>query len=164
MTYRKRAVTALGLVSYLVLALLASVSSHAKEGSVLTIRIAEQQHVLSLSELEQLPQQQAHFKAAWGPEGLWQGVYLHDLLVRFNLEQYQDIRLSALNDYRIRLTPQEITNGNPILASHFDGEPIPLERNGPFILIWPDQSQQVLDGTAPLALWIWSLTEIRVRP
>ncbi|MEE2003175.1 molybdopterin-dependent oxidoreductase [Alkalimonas sp. MEB108] len=159
MTYVK-----LATMMVLLQLLLVSANGYAQHNKVLTIRIAEQQHQLDLVQLEQLPQQSSHFRAAWGPEGEWQGVYLHDLLAHFQLEHYQDIRLSALNDYRIRLTLQDIAQGQPVIATHFDGEPIPLERNGPFILIWPQQSQQVLDGTAPLALWIWSLHEIRVRP
>lgn len=129
---------------------------------VLLIRSAEVEQKLLLSDLDKLPQQQAHFQAAWGPEGLWQGVYLHDLLAHFQLENYQDIRLNALNDYRIRITQSDIAKGQPVLATRFNGEPIPLERNGPVILIWPEQAQQALDGTSPLALWIWSLFEIRV--
>ena len=159
MTYVK-----LATMMVLLQLLFVSANGYAQHNKVLTIRIAEQQHQLDLVQLEQLPQQRSHFKAAWGPEGEWQGVYLQDLLAHFQLEHYQDIRLSALNDYRIRLTLQDIAQGQPVIATHFDGEPIPLERNGPFILIWPQQSQQVLDGTAPLAFWIWSLHEIRVRP
>jgi hypothetical protein len=135
----------------------------ASEQVILTIKHHDQQQSLTLSALDAMPQQQATFQAAWGPEGQWQGVYLHQLLQHFSLHDFQDIRLNALNEYRIRLTPQDIKQGQPILATRFNGEPIPLERNGPIILIWPQQAEQVLDGTAPLASWIWSLTEIRVR-
>ena len=136
----------------------------ASEPVILTIKQSNKQLPLTLDALDALPQQHLSFKVAWGPEGQWQGVYLHDLLDHFDLLEFQDIRLNALNEYRIRLTPQDIQQGKPVLATRFNGEPIPLERNGPVILLWPDQAEQVLAGTAPLALWIWSLAEIRVRP
>ncbi|MEE2025477.1 MULTISPECIES: molybdopterin-dependent oxidoreductase [Alkalimonas] len=138
------------------------VADEVTQSPVLLIRSAELEQKLWLHDLDNLPQQQARFQAAWGPDGLWQGVYLHDLLAHFQLDGHQDIRLNALNDYRIRITQNDIAKGQPVLATRFNGEPIPLERNGPVILIWPEQAQQALDGTSPLALWIWSLAEIRV--
>ncbi|MCH8536432.1 MAG: molybdopterin-dependent oxidoreductase [Alkalimonas sp.] len=136
----------------------------ASEQVILTIKHSDQQQSLTLDDLDAMPQQYANFQAAWGPSGQWQGVYLHQLLQHYSLQDFQDIRLNALNEYRIRLTPQDIQQGKPILATRFNGEPIPLEKNGPIILIWPQQADQVLAGTSPLALWIWSLSEIRVRP
>lgn len=138
------------------------VADEVTQSPVLLIRSAELEQKLWLHDLDNLPQQQARFQAAWGPDGLWQGVYLHDLLAHFQLDSHQDIRLNALNDYRIRITQNDIAKGQPVLATRFNGEPIPLERNGPVILIWPEQAQQALDGTSPIALWIWSLAEIRV--
>lgn len=136
----------------------------ASEPVILSIHHGNQQQSLTLTDLDAMPQQQADFQAAWGPKGQWQGVYLHHLLQHYELQSFQDIRLNALNEYRIRLTQQDIEQGQPILATRFNGEPIPLKKNGPIILIWPQQAEQVLVGTAPLALWIWSLSEIRVRP
>ena len=149
---------------FLLLLLLVAQPALADSNGILLLRQADQQHALTLADLDQLPQQKARFQAAWGPEGQWQGVYLQDLLSHYQLHHFQDIRLSALNDYRIRLTLEEISAGQPVLATRFNGMPIGLEHNGPVILIWPRQAQAVLDGTAPLAPWIWSLAEIRVRP
>ncbi|MDP4530255.1 molybdopterin-dependent oxidoreductase [Alkalimonas delamerensis] len=146
------------------LLLMVALPSWADSDIILLLRHAEEQHALTLKDLDKLPQQQARFQAAWGPEGQWQGVYLQDLLTQYQLNHFQDIRLNALNDYRIRLTTEEIHAGQPVLATRFNGQPIALEHNGPVILIWPRQAQAVLDGTAPLAPWIWSLAEIRVRP
>lgn len=152
------------IASLVLISLMLSPHAAASDQVILTIKYSDQQHALTLNAMDAMPQQRATFQAAWGPDGQWQGVYLHHILQHYSLQDFQDIRLNALNEYRIRLTQQDIQRGKPILATRFNGEPIPLERNGPVILIWPQQAEQVLAGTSPLALWIWSLSEIRVRP
>jgi hypothetical protein len=72
------------------------------------------------------------------------------------------IRLSALNDYVIDMTVEELGDAAPIVATRMNGHTFGVRDNGPLWLIYPfDQNEQFTNDQI-FAKSIWQLVSIRV--
>jgi len=68
-------------------------------------------------------------------------------------------RLTAFDGYQVEISPEMIAQHDPILATHGDGEPLPVGGLGPVILVWPRQSDDQLADMND-DLWPWGVFAI----
>ena len=71
----------------------------------------------------------------------------------------REVRMVALDDYRLEFDAAELEAAGAILATRVDGRRIPIEEGGPTKLVFVDGS--ALGANANL--WIWSLAEWSIR-
>lgn len=129
---------------------------------VLTIANGNARIALTLADIESLPMRQTVLRTPWGRNGVYQGVLLSDLLAAHNLKVTGELEIRALDNYVSRI-PAEKLRGRALLATRFDGKPIPLSSRGPLILLWPEEEQAVLKrGVAPHS-WVWSISQFALR-
>jgi DMSO/TMAO reductase YedYZ molybdopterin-dependent catalytic subunit len=69
------------------------------------------------------------------------------------------IHVTALDDYQVDLTMDEIRSGEIVLATRQDGAAIPLDKGGPTRIVF---GPGVASGQNPDE-WIWSLALIEVH-
>jgi len=87
------------------------------------------------------------------------GVWLADLLEVAQAGPDAGVQMTALDDYKVRLTAQEIAAGGIMLATQTgDGKPIPVEEGGPTRIVFVGG---VASGKNP-DQWIWSLKTLEV--
>lgn len=119
---------------------------------------------LTLSEIERLPMQQATMRTKWGMSGTFQGVLMSDLMAAGKFDKNaKRIVFHTHDNYVAGLSKGEFDNSPALLATRFNGQPIPMDNKGPFILIWPEKAEAVLQGKALLSSWIWSIAEISTQ-
>ena len=102
---------------------------------------------LGLAELGALPTHEARLPIAcvegWSYSALWRGVRLADLLARAGAAEYRTVRLESLEShgaYRTStLNPGQAADGDTLLATHLDGEPLALDHGAPCRLIAPNR-------------------------
>lgn len=118
---------------------------------------------LSLADIESLPMYQTTLNTQWGMNGTFHGVLLNDLLAAHKLKVSKKLVLHALDNYMSQIPLGEVNGSQAMLATRFNGQPIPLNNKGPFILIWPAKDKAVMEGKAPISSWVWSVDEIAVQ-
>lgn len=139
----------------------ASAATASEEGEpVLTLTVAGKSVEISLADIEKLPMAQTTLTTNWGVNGTWQGVLLADVLDANGLGKADEVHLLAMDDYAIDIKVQEIRSEKAFLATRFNGKPIEPDDKGPLMLLWPGNAEAVLNGTASVANWIWSIVEI----
>ena len=123
----------------------------------------DQEHILSINDIEKLPLHTASF--AFGTQedlkGDFVGVKLNDLLSHVGITTFKILFVLASNDYKITIENTDLGVENVILASRINGEPFALDNKGPFFIIWPDQTDDLLAGNVAGVKWAWSVIEIR---
>jgi hypothetical protein len=130
----------------------------------LSIIIDNEKRTLTLSELESLPMYQSSLKTYWGMTGTFQGVSMRDLFAHLKIRKdTKHITFRALDNYKAALSFREFMKSPAMLATRLNGQPIPLENKGPFILLWPEKEAAALGGTATLSSWVWSISEIAAQ-
>lgn len=115
-----------------------------------------------LPRLDALPQVSFRTTTIW-TEGriLFSGPSLKRLLADAGVSK-GTIRLSALNDYVIDMTVEELDDSWPIIATRMDGMTFGVRENGPLWLIYPfDQNAQFTNDQI-YAKSVWQLLSIRV--
>ncbi len=133
----------------------------ADDTPVLTARKDGERIELSRADIESLPLYQTELEHYEGPNGRFTGVRLDRFIEEFGLDDARRLRFIATDDYTIFLQPDEIRAKEFLLVTRFEGEPIPRNALGPFMLVVPADEQAVLDGAASRTNWIWSVIEIR---
>lgn len=119
---------------------------------------------LKLSDIERLPMHQSTLQTKWGMNGTFQGVLMSDLMAAGKLDRNaKRIVFHTHDNYVAGLSKGEFDNSPALVATRFNGQPIPLDNKGPFILIWPAKAEAALQGKAPLSSWIWSISEISTQ-
>jgi hypothetical protein len=114
-------------------------------------------------DIERLPLHQTVLETKWELRGAFQGVLLSDLLAAVGLGSADRVRLHAIDEYAITVERHEIIEGNPLLATRLNGQPFGIENKGPLMLLWPQDAEDTVAGTASTAKWIWSVIEIGER-
>lgn len=165
------------LAYVLLLTLLAGLPLHTVAGEILPVKsalspVAEKQIRLTISgkgsttkltlpDIEKLPMYQTSIKTQWGMDGTFQGVLMSDLMRAYKLDgNTKHLVFHALDNYVAGLSIAEFKRSPALLATRFNGHPIPLADKGPLILLWPGKEQEVLEGKATLSGWVWSVSEI----
>ncbi len=118
---------------------------------------------LSFADIERLPLVRYTLEAdPAGMNGTYTGVRLVDLLRDLGLGDASRVMLRASDNYTVMLIPAEEEGLEEVLfATRFEGEPIAADGRGPFRLIWAHNAEDVGEGTASSAKWIWNIVSIR---
>lgn len=128
---------------------------------ILLVTHNDEQHWLSLADIETLPLFDIEMTHPEGLSGIFTGVWLNSVIEQQGIAANQRIRLIALDNYSTFLDKQERAQTRYFLVTRLNGEPIALENMGPLMLIAPDNLAAVRAGTMPLTRWIWSIKELR---
>lgn len=65
----------------------------------------------------------------------------------------RQVELLALDDYQITVDGEALMSEHVLLATHADGQPIPVDEGGPVRLVFSDDAPQ----SEETDLWIWSV-------
>lgn len=135
-----------------------------KNVTVLTVITSDhpQGRKFTLSEIESLGVQELKIKLEWeGESGLYQGVYLKDLLAQTGLENAPFLKTKALDDYAVKIPQNMWTEGKAILVTRRDGKELSIRNKGPLRLMFPTQEDSVLKSATAPDYWIWNLKSIQ---
>jgi hypothetical protein len=89
----------------------------------------------------------------------FEGVLLPDLLAVAGVPaSAKKVCMTALGDYKVDFTLDDVRSSRMLLATKLDGKHMKVDRAGPTRIAFPDDSTL---GRNP-DLWIWSLSTIRV--
>jgi hypothetical protein len=89
----------------------------------------------------------------------FQGVMLSDLLALAEVpETATKLHVTALDDYKVDFSLDDVRSNKVLLATRTDGKHMPVERAGPIRIVFPEDSTL---GRNP-NLWIWSISTMRV--
>lgn len=135
----------------------------ADDTPILTVRKDGERRELSRADIESLPLYRTELEHYEGPQGHFTGVRLDRFIAEYELGDARRLRFMAADDYTIFLRTEEIRSKNYLLVTRFEGDPIPRNELGPFMLVVPADEQAVLDGAASRTNWIWSVVEIRAQ-
>jgi hypothetical protein len=116
---------------------------------------------LSITDLENLTLYQANFKTKWDLEGDFVGVKLIDLLKHVGINTFKRVLIRASNDYKTTIESTDTGIDTALVATRLNGAPFKLTDKGPFFIIWPSLSEQLLSGEVSTAKWAWSAIEIQ---
>jgi len=58
----------------------------------------------------------------------WKGIALIQILNKFQIEDYQELKFFSIDNYLIRLKRKDIINFNPIIAIHRNGKKLPEDK------------------------------------
>lgn len=84
------------------------------------------------------------------------GVELRDVLELAGVASTTDVHLTALDDYAVDLTVDQIQAGGILIATQSGGEEIAIAEGGPIRVVFVDGTESGSDED----LWIWSLSRI----
>ncbi len=90
----------------------------------------------------------------------FRGVWLNDLLAAAGAGPGVSVRITALDDYVVTLSPADLRDGGVLLATaDGTGAPIPLDNGGPSRIVYSSGARAGLNADQ----WIWSLGTVEVR-
>jgi hypothetical protein len=90
---------------------------------------------------------------------MFEGVLLSDLLEVAGVpDSASKVSLTALDDYKVDFTVDDVRSSQMLLATKADGKHMPVDRSGPIRIVFPDGSSL---GRNP-DLWIWSVSSMKV--
>ncbi|MCV6592337.1 MAG: oxidoreductase [Silicimonas sp.] len=117
--------------------------------------------VMSLAELDQMPQQRFTTSTIWTDAPVaFSGVPLRALVGE--LRPGQTLRLIALNDYQVDLPTDALKDDLPIVATRMDGRVMAVRDKGPFWVVYPYDSDSALQNETTYARSVWQLKTIRI--
>ena len=73
------------------------------------------------------------------------------------------LHLVATDDYAVDYVMADNQKWPVLIATQLEGSPIPLDKGGPIILVFPFDDFAELDHSVYDSLWIWALTTITVK-
>ena len=92
----------------------------------------------------------------------FEGVPLAALLERANVSG-ETATVVALNDYSVDIPTSDFSEFGTILAVKRNGEYMPVDDQGPFFVIYPFDSNPVLQGQPYYGRAVWQVKEIAVQ-
>jgi hypothetical protein len=89
----------------------------------------------------------------------FEGVLLRDLLAVAGVPpSASKVNLTALDDYQVDFTVDDVGSSQMLLATKADGQRMPVDQAGPIRIVFPDGSSL---GRNP-DLWIWNVSAMRL--
>ena len=144
--------------------LAAAVTTAASADAVLTVTNGERALEMDAAMLNALPQVSFETSTIW-TDGLisFSGPSLRSLLDQAGISDGQ-LTLTAINDYEIQLSVDEIEDNAPIVATLMNGEPISRREKGPYWVVYPFDADKKYQQEEVYALSIWQLSSILKNP
>ena len=113
--------------------------------------------LFDIAALEQLPMVEVDIDDPWEKRQVtYRGVMMNDLVNAIAPHGARELQLTALDDYEVTLSLNDLANGKALLATTADGEPIDIAAGGPTRLVFLPDSTIGRDQD----LWIWSIVTI----
>jgi hypothetical protein len=88
---------------------------------------------------------------------LFEGVLLSDVLGYAGVDPAADMRVTALDDYRVDFSLDQLAEDRVLVATRMDGQKIEIPDGGPTRFIFLDASSGLGTNTDN---WVWSLAEM----
>jgi hypothetical protein len=137
-------------------------SAAAQDGN-LTINGSGGKMILTAEQLQALPQRELTEQPTNFPKpGRFRGPLLADVLTAARAAG-KDAKLTALDDYQVAITADEMAQHNPILALELDGATLIGHDFGPYFVMWPFREKPEIDIEAFQAKAIWQVVKIEVQ-
>ncbi|MBP0616492.1 molybdopterin-dependent oxidoreductase [Jiella mangrovi] len=113
--------------------------------------------------LEKLPVTTFETTTPWTEGKIrFEGVKLSDLVAAVKAEG-NEIVATALNDYAVTLPVVDETGADPIIAYKANGEPMSVREKGPLWIMYPFDSDEVLQTETYQSRAIWQLNRLTIR-
>jgi hypothetical protein len=118
---------------------------------------------LSPAQLQGLPQHELTEQPMSFPSaGRFRGPLLADVLKLAGADTGAAM-LTALDDYKVTITADEMASHNPILALELDGVTLAGHDFGPYFVMWPFKEKPEIDNEAFQAKAIWQVIRIDMQ-
>ena len=113
--------------------------------------------------LEKLPQRSLTTGTPWYPKPrTFTGPLLRDVLAAGGASGTQ-LRLIALNDFKVGMPVSDADQYDVVLARLLDGQPMPVREKGPLFVIYPYDSNPELQSELFFNRSAWQLRTIEVQ-
>jgi hypothetical protein len=113
--------------------------------------------------LEKLPQRSFTTGTPWYPKPrTFTGPLLRDVLAAAGASGTQ-LRLIALNDFKVGMPASDADKYDVVLARLLDGQPMPVREKGPLFVIYPYDSNPELQSELFFNRSAWQLRTIEVQ-
>lgn len=135
----------------------------AQDVPVITVSSATESVSFTRDELEAMNVVTVETSTPWN-EGVvkFEGVLFTDLLAEINAEGETTV-VTALNDYSVDVPTADFAEFGVILAFKRNGEYMPVDDQGPFFVVYPFDSNPVLQGQPYYGRAVWQVKEITVQ-
>lgn len=118
---------------------------------------------LARDQLLALPQHELTEQPTNFPNAMrFRGPLLADVLKLAGAES-GDALLTALDDYKVSITRDEMTLHAPILAVDLDGAPLAGHDFGPYFVMWPFKEKPEIDNETFQSKAIWQVIRIEMQ-
>jgi hypothetical protein len=145
------------------LSLAFSTNSLAQESFELRISSPTGQTLLSLSDLDALPQTQFTTTTIWtNGTTEFSGVSLKTLLGHLSATG-TTLEMAALNDYAVSMPLTELEDSVPIVATRMNGEIMSARDKGPFWVVYPYDNNPRYRTETNFTRSIWQLRSLQVE-
>ncbi len=121
------------------------------------------QAAFDMAMLEAMPQKVFSTLTPWDKaEVTFSGPLLRDVLAAVRA-QGQQIRATAINDYRIRIPVADSQRFDVIVATRMNGAPMPVRDKGPLFIVYPFDSRAELRSATYFERSIWQLRSLELE-
>lgn len=125
-------------------------------------KLSNAEFKFDLQTLESLPQHQFITTTPWSNQAIhFSGPLMRDVLMVVGA-QGQNIRATAINDYRINIPIDDALRFDMIIATRMNGERMSVRDKGPLFVVYPFDSQPVLKQARFYERSIWQLKSLEV--
>lgn len=148
-----------------------SLKASAKDSTLLIIsgaierpNINNEAH-FSRTMLENMPKKTLH-TSTLVTDGVkrFDGVLVRDLLEKLGVNKNaSQVEASALNDYKISIPLADFYDYDVLLATHMDAVELLSTDKGPLWLVYPRDSQRILQDIRYDYRWVWQLNRLHLR-
>ena len=131
------------------------------EDRLLVVRSGTREVVFDLATLDSLPQQQFETSTLW-TEGViaFSGPSLRSVLNAAGVAPEASFEATALNEYSITFTADDLEENVPIVATRRDGKTFGPRQLGPLWIVYPFDSDVTYRSDLVYARSLWQLTRI----
>lgn len=135
----------------------------AQDTPAITVSSGSETATFTRDELEAMELVTIETTTPWN-EGVvkFEGVPLTVLLAKVNAQGETAI-VTALNDYSVDVPTADFAEFGTILAFKRNGEYMPVDDQGPFFVVYPFDSDPVLQGQPYYGRAVWQVREITVQ-
>ena len=120
---------------------------------------------LDLALLQRLPQHSFSTRTPWYAQPRkFSGVLLGDLLRAVGAhDDVTTVRAVALNDYRVDIPSDDLTENGAMLAYLLDDKPMSVREKGPLVIIYPFDDEPALRTPVHYSRAVWQLERLELR-
>lgn len=168
MLSRRTAICALAAMAWTCLATAPSLGvvapAHAEDDTILKVSANGKTTEFSLAALDAMPQTSIRTGLPWY-DGVreFSGVPLKDILSAVGATG-TTLQMTALNDYLVSAPIQEMIDAGAVLATRYEGQPMPISDKGPIFVLFPFDDRPELKHQAYYSRAVWQLDRIEVDP